>query len=171
MTMRTNRYDQSDEVAEQPTPETPEPLEEEARRERALDDARRDEHEGPGPVYAPSDAYTAGYRDGTVQDTTDTTDTTTDDTAYGDGTVRGTGDDPDFANYAERNEADRADDRADDRFGDAHGQAGDDVLTSSEESPHDSRRDSRRDGVEDDVLVAGDPTGDDGTTPPRTGTP
>ncbi|MEU8195050.1 hypothetical protein AB0C10_14860 [Microbispora amethystogenes] len=162
--MRTNRYDQRDEVTEQPTPETPEPLEEEARRERALDDARRDEHEGPGPVYAPSDAYVAGYRDGAVQDTDTTTDTTTgtttDDTAYGDGTVRGTGDDPDYTNYADRDEADRADDR----FRNAHGQAGDDVLTSSEESPHgslhDSRRDSRRDGVEGDVLVAGDRTGD-----------
>nr|WP_191910052.1 hypothetical protein [Microbispora cellulosiformans] len=155
--MRTNRYDQRDEVTEQPTPETSEPLEEQARRERALDDARRDEHEGPGPVYAPSDAYVAGYRDGAVQDTTDDT---TDDAAYGDGTVRGTGDDPDYTNYADRDETDRADNR----FRNAHDQAGDDVLTSSEESPHgslhDSRRGSRRDGVEGDVLVAGDRTGD-----------
>ncbi|RGA04045.1 hypothetical protein DI270_015835 [Microbispora triticiradicis] len=165
--MRTNRYDQRDEVTEQrdeiteqPTPETPEPLEEEARRERALDDARRDEHEGPGPVYAPSDAYVAGYRDGSVQDTTG-------DSAYGDGTVRDTVDDPDHANHADRDEADRADDR----YRDAHGRAGDDVLTSSDESlrdshrdshhdsHHDSHRDSRRDGVEGDVLVAGTPAG------------
>ncbi|MBO4270217.1 hypothetical protein [Microbispora triticiradicis] len=152
MTMRTNRYDQRDEITEQPTPETPEPLEEEARRERALDDARRDEHEGPGPVYAPSDAYVAGYRDGAVQDTTGDTG----DTAYGDGTVRDTVDGPDYANHADRDEAEG-------RFQNAHDRAGDDVLRSSDESlrgsHRDSYRDSRRDGVEGDVLVAGERTG------------
>ncbi|MGW5263522.1 hypothetical protein ACWEQG_21350 [Microbispora sp. NPDC004025] len=105
MTMRTNRHDERGEVAEQPTPETPEPLEEEARRERALADAERDEHEGPGPVYSPSeasDAYTAGYSDATARDTRDRAAGTTEADADGDGR----------------------------RFREPYGQAGDDVLTS-----------------------------------------
>jgi len=52
------RYDSRD---EEPTPDTPEPLEEESRREEALADddvtatadERDDVHDGPGPVYAP----------------------------------------------------------------------------------------------------------------------
>ncbi|GIH50638.1 hypothetical protein SAMN05421833_12840 [Microbispora rosea] len=77
MSIRTNR--QRDDIAERPTPETPEPLEEEARRERAVTDTARDEHEGPGPVYSPSDAYT----DGTTRETGD--DAVTDGTADADG--------------------------------------------------------------------------------------
>ncbi|MFI7033451.1 hypothetical protein ACIBK1_32440 [Microbispora rosea] len=77
MSIRTNR--QRDDIAERPTPETPEPLEEEARRERAVTDTGRDEHEGPGPVYSPSDAYT----DGTTRETGD--DAVTDGTADADG--------------------------------------------------------------------------------------
>ncbi|MEU6431109.1 hypothetical protein ABZ860_34850 [Microbispora sp. NPDC046973] len=134
MTMRTNRYDERDDVAEQPTPETPEPLEEEARRERALADAGRDEHEGPGPVYSPSDAYTAGYADGTAGDTGDR--------AHPRDTTQETGDDA---------RTDGADDDGS-RFRQPYGQAGDDVLTSP--------RTGGRHTAEGDRLVAGGRTGD-----------
>ncbi|MGI5159295.1 hypothetical protein [Microbispora sp. CA-102843] len=133
--MRTNRYDERDNVTEQPTPETPEPLEEEARRERALADAGRDEHEGPGPVYSPSDAYTAGYTDGTARDAGDRT--------YPDGTTRETGGD------AETDEtADGYADGDGPRFREPYGQAGGDVLT----SPGTGGRHT----AEGDRLVAGD---------------
>ncbi|WP_182897018.1 hypothetical protein [Microbispora sp. H10830] len=141
MTMRTNRYDERDNVAEQPTPETPEPLEEEARRERAVADAGRDEHEGPGPVYSPSDAYTAGYADGTARDAGDRAyprDTTpeTGGDAQTDGTTDADGDGS--------------------RFRQPYGQAGDDVLTSPQTGG--------RHTAEGDRLVAGRRT-DDYTEP------
>ncbi|MEU8172094.1 hypothetical protein AB0C14_04405 [Microbispora hainanensis] len=113
MTMRTNRHDERDDITERPTPETPEPLEEEARRESAVADAGRDEHEGPGPVYSPGDAYAPDYTDGTAHTngTVDTDGTVPDagDRAYSDGTAPETRDDADDEPY---------------------GQAGDDVLTS-----------------------------------------
>ncbi|GIH59212.1 hypothetical protein [Microbispora siamensis] len=137
MTMRTNRYDERDNIAEQPTPETPEPLEEEARRERALADAGRDEHEGPGPVYSPSDAYTAGYADGTAADAGDR--------AYGDGTNRETGGDAETGGTADA-------DGDGSRFREPYGQAGDDVLTSP--------RTGGRHTAEGDRLVAGGRTDD-----------
>ncbi|MEZ0071693.1 hypothetical protein [Planotetraspora sp. GP83] len=70
--MKNNPYDNRYGTAEQPTPETPEPLEEEARREEALAGGRHDAHEGPGPVYSAEGAdldgsrYTgeSGYADG-----------------------------------------------------------------------------------------------------------
>ncbi|MEV7802262.1 hypothetical protein AB0O28_04880 [Microbispora sp. NPDC088329] len=140
MTMRTNKYDERGEVAEQPTPETPEPLEEEARRERALADAERDEHEGPGPVYSPSDAYTAGYADGTAQDT-GAHDRARDD-AVTDGTADADAEGP--------------------RFREPYGQAGDDVLTSP--------RTGGRHTEESDRLVAGGPVDADDPSPaPATG--
>ncbi|MBE3014834.1 hypothetical protein IL992_37535 [Microbispora sp. NEAU-D428] len=142
MTMRTNRYDERDNVAEQPTPETPEPLEEEARRERALADTGRDEHEGPGPVYSPSDAYTAGYADGTALDAGDR--------AYRDGTARET------AGDAETDGTTGADGDGP-RFREPYGQAGDDVLTSP--------RTGGRHTAEGDRLVAGGRT--DGHTESR----
>ncbi len=141
MTMRTNRYDERDSVVEQPTPETPEPLEEEARRESAVADAGRDEHEGPGPVYSPSDAYTAGYTDGTARDAGDRAyprDTTaeTGDDARTDGTTDADGDSP--------------------RFREPYGQAGGDVLTPPQSGG--------RHTAEGDRLVAGRRT-DDYTEP------
>ncbi|MEU6408376.1 hypothetical protein [Microbispora sp. NPDC046933] len=136
MTMRTNRYDERGEVAEQPTPETPEPLEEEARRERALADAVRDEHEGPGPVYSPSDAYTAGYADGTAGNAGDR--------AYPDGTARETGGNA---------ETDTTADGGDSRYREPYGQAGDDVLTSPQTGG--------RHTAEGDRLVAGGRTDHD----------
>lgn len=105
MSIRTNRRDERDDIAERPTPETPEPLEEEARRERAVTDTGRDEHEGPGPVYSPSDAYTAGDR------------------TYPDGTTRETGDDAVTDGTADA-------DGDGNRFRQPYGEAGDDVLTS-----------------------------------------
>ncbi|MCT9930443.1 hypothetical protein N5079_09465 [Planotetraspora sp. A-T 1434] len=70
--MKNNPYDNRYGTTEQPTPETPEPLEEEARREEALAGSRHDAHEGPGPVYSAGGAdlddsrYTgeSGYADG-----------------------------------------------------------------------------------------------------------
>ncbi|TQS31212.1 hypothetical protein [Microbispora sp. KK1-11] len=141
MTMRTNRYDERDNLAEQPTPETPEPLEEEARRERAVADAGRDEHEGPGPVYSPSDAYTAGYTDGTARDA--------DERVYPRDTTPETGGD------AQTDETTDADGDGS-RFRQPYGQAGDDVLTSPQSGG--------RHTAEGDLLVAGGRT-DDYTEP------
>ncbi|ETK36613.1 hypothetical protein [Microbispora sp. ATCC PTA-5024] len=68
--MRTDHQpERRDDLTERPTPESPEPLEEEARREEALA-ARRDEHEGPGPVFSPAGAREAGTAADEPVDTT-----------------------------------------------------------------------------------------------------
>ncbi|GAA0384769.1 hypothetical protein GCM10009530_39550 [Microbispora corallina] len=68
--MRTDHQpERRDDLTERPTPESPEPLEEEARREEALA-ARRDEHEGPGPVFSPAGARETGTAADEPVDTT-----------------------------------------------------------------------------------------------------
>ncbi|MEU8273607.1 hypothetical protein ACFYOK_00515 [Microbispora bryophytorum] len=168
MTMRTNKYDERDKVAEQPTPETPEPLEEEARRESAVTDAGRDEHEGPGPVYSPSDAYTAGYPDGTARDAEDRT--------YPQDTT------PEPGGDAETDATTDADGTS--RFREPYEQAGDDVLTSPQTGGRhtaegdrlvaDGRADdftepgTRPAPSDDDVTGAYDAYGDDADRDPET---
>lgn len=162
--MRTNRHEQHDSLtgqrdslAEQPTPETPEPLEEEARREQALADSRSDEHEGPGPVYSPSGAHTADHdgvyatdRDGAYADEQDGTHGTydgTDGTAHSpaDGTAYGAGD--------------RTDGTEDGRFREPYARPGDDVLDPDRSRAYDGDR-----------LVAGSPRDGAHTTTDGTAT-
>ncbi|NJP29294.1 hypothetical protein OHB01_25505 [Microbispora hainanensis] len=168
MTMRTNRHDERDDITERPTPETPEPLEEEARREQAVADAGRDEHEGPGPVYSPGAAYAPDHTDGTAQtkgtadtDGTAETDGTahsngtvhtdgaadTDGAAYADGTAHADGTVPDAGDRAYSDAPETRDDADDEPYG----QAGDDVLTSPKTGGGHT--------AEDDPLVAGDHAG------------
>ncbi|GAA4556412.1 hypothetical protein [Planotetraspora kaengkrachanensis] len=54
--MQSNPYESRYGTPERPVPEPSDPLEEEARKEAALADERRDEHDGPGPVYSPEGA-------------------------------------------------------------------------------------------------------------------
>ncbi|MEV4296003.1 hypothetical protein [Microbispora rosea] len=143
MSIRTNRHDERDDIAERPTPETPEPLEEEARRERAVTDTGRDEHEGPGPVYSPSDAYTAGDR------------------AYPDGTTRETGDDAVTDGTADA-------DGDGNRFRQPYGEAGDDVLTSPQTGGRHTAESDRlvaggRTDDHTDSLTSAERTGDAAT--------
>ncbi|WP_169945135.1 hypothetical protein [Microbispora sp. H11081] len=132
--MRTNRQYERGEVAGQPTPETSEPLEEEARRERVLTDTGRDEHEGPGPVYSPG---------GETGDT---------DTA-GDASSAGYTDAPGRTDATRRDADSHADADGDHRFREPYDETGDHVLTSP--------RTGDRHTADGDRLVAGGRAADD----------